>query len=366
MSQPARLPLVDGLKAAACLLIICHHLAFYGPMSDRAYSLAPELIDWLYHYGRMAVQVFLVVGGFLAAGALESLDAGKLARPDILLWRRYRRLAVPCMAALACAILSAMLVRPWLDHPSVPAPPELTQVLAHVFLLQDLLEVEALSAGVWYVAIDFQLYALALGLCWLSRNHAGAARPTILVLAFTMASLLFFNLDASWDATSLYFFGAYGLGMLAFRASRQRTPQWAAAGLAALGGLALLLAFRERIAVALATALLLGLAPSRGWMHRGAHVRGIAWLARRSYSVFLIHFPICLLVNSLWAQCFPEGAWINLAGMALALVASVAAGALFFRLIEEHHADFTRNRYYRRLVPAGLLLCAAISMATSQ
>ena len=29
---------------------------------------------------------------------------------------------------------------------------------------------EALSAGVWYVAIDFQLFALAVGLLWLGRQ----------------------------------------------------------------------------------------------------------------------------------------------------------------------------------------------------
>jgi peptidoglycan/LPS O-acetylase OafA/YrhL len=363
MSQPARLPLVDGLKAAACLLIICHHLAFYGPMSDRAYALAPGLIDWLYHYGRMAVQIFLVVGGFLAAGVLERLDAGKLARPGALLWRRYRRLAVPCMAALAFAILAAMLVRPWLDHPSVPDTPELVQLIVHMLLLQDVLGVEALSAGVWYVSIDFQLYALALGLFWLSRKHPAAPRPTTLVLVLTLASLLFFNLDPAWDSTGLYFFGSYGLGMLAFRASRRARPEWAMAGLVALGGTALLLAFRERIAVALATAALLGLAHAHGWMQWGAHSHRIAWLARRSYSIFLIHFPVCLLVNALWTQLFPEGAWVNLAGMGVALAASLAAGALFFRLIEDRRPDFTR--YFPRLVPASLLLCAALSMATN-
>jgi hypothetical protein len=33
---------------------------------------APGLINWLYNDGRMAVQVFLVGGGFLAAGSLVS------------------------------------------------------------------------------------------------------------------------------------------------------------------------------------------------------------------------------------------------------------------------------------------------------
>eukprot|EP01036_Dinobryon_divergens_P051580 gene51580-69022_t len=51
--------LIDLIKAVGCLLIVAHHLAFYGPMSDIAHPLAPTLMAWLYDYGRMAVQVFL-------------------------------------------------------------------------------------------------------------------------------------------------------------------------------------------------------------------------------------------------------------------------------------------------------------------
>ncbi|MDE2367263.1 MAG: acyltransferase family protein, partial [Betaproteobacteria bacterium] len=59
---------MDVLKAIACLSIVLHHLAAYGPMSEIAYPLAPRLIDGLFEYGRMAVQVFFVVTGFLFAG----------------------------------------------------------------------------------------------------------------------------------------------------------------------------------------------------------------------------------------------------------------------------------------------------------
>jgi len=51
----SRLPLIDALKAIASQLIVIHHLAFYGPMSDYALPLAPKLIPWLYDYARIAV-----------------------------------------------------------------------------------------------------------------------------------------------------------------------------------------------------------------------------------------------------------------------------------------------------------------------
>ena len=35
-NDAARLPAIDALKAIACVLIVLHHLAFYGPMADIA------------------------------------------------------------------------------------------------------------------------------------------------------------------------------------------------------------------------------------------------------------------------------------------------------------------------------------------
>ena len=65
------MPVVDALKAIACLMIVLHHLSVYGPMSDVAYPLFPGLIDWLYQYGRMAVQAFLSWRVFWWPGSLH-------------------------------------------------------------------------------------------------------------------------------------------------------------------------------------------------------------------------------------------------------------------------------------------------------
>ena len=69
----SRLPFVDALRAFASNVIVWHHLAYYGPLSDFAYELAPVSIDFLYLYGRMIVAVFLVVGGFVTAQNINPL-----------------------------------------------------------------------------------------------------------------------------------------------------------------------------------------------------------------------------------------------------------------------------------------------------
>lgn len=389
MSAPARvhLPIVDTLKGVCCLLIVCHHLAFYGPMSDVAHPLAPALLDWLADYARMAVQVFLVVGGFLAAGALAPAGRARFDRPGPLILRRYRRLAMPYLAALGLSVLVSAAARPWLDAPALlPGLPHLPQLLAHTVFLQDLLGLEALSAGVWYVAIDFQLFAgtvLLLALAqWLGRvaGRTGLDRRLGLglVAALAVLSLLVFNRHAGLDDTAFYFFGAYGLGMLAYWAGGSSRPRRWIALLAAIGILALALDWRTRIAVALAAAL--ALAWTR-WRQQAA-LRGdgaasgrdgaaipqrrpaaappalapLERLGRMSYSVFLVHFPVCILVSLAVDRGWPDDPLANAAGMAAALLLSMGAGLLLHHAVERRADSWRRMlRLLLALVACGLL-----------
>ncbi|WP_430407374.1 acyltransferase family protein [Hydrogenophaga sp.] len=235
---PQRLMLIDAFKAVASQLIVLHHLAFYGPMSDWTHRVLPDLVAWFSQDARMAVQVFLVVAGFLAARSLA--PAGALAptqSPGRLLWQRYVRIALPYTAALVVAVVCTELARQWMAHDSLPERAEFWQFVWHALLLHTLLDVDSLSAGVWYVAIDFQLYALLLGLLWISRGVRGPW-PQVLVAVGVLVSLFHFNLDADWDAWALYFFGAYGMGVLTGWATRNpaawREGRWPMAALLAL------------------------------------------------------------------------------------------------------------------------------------
>jgi peptidoglycan/LPS O-acetylase OafA/YrhL len=359
----ARLPHVDLLKAVACQLIVLHHLAFYGPMADVAAALAPAVFAFLADPARMAVQVFLVVGGFLAARSLAPQGVLRGERPWALRLRdRYLRLALPLAAMLVVAVLANAVADRWMDHPSISEPPTVTQFLLHLLLLHDLAGEDALSAGVWYVAIDFQLFALMLLLLhgaralsrWLGGSAAGAP---VLVLAAVALSLLVINRWPAWDVGAPYFFGAYGLGALAAWLSgplaRPAAPGAAEAGLgqptalALLAGatglvvLALVVDFRARIALAGLTALVLMLG-SWAWSETrhntrlsGAGPRTVQVLSDISYAVFLIHFPVCLLVNAAFHSAAPgEPLWQAL-GVGVAWAASLVAGWAFHRWVEQ-------------------------------
>lgn len=373
-SATSRTPLIDVAKALACVAIVWHHLAFYGPMSDIAQPLAPAFIGWLYDQGRMAVQVFLVLGGYLATASLAPQGAARFDHAGAAVAKRFVRLVVPYAVALLLTVLVSAAVRPWMAHPSVPDEPTLAQLLANALLLQDIVGEDALSAGAWYVAIDFQLFALSV-LIWAgvralpgnwARRH-GAALAQAAVVAGVAGSLWLFNRVAGLDMWAVYFFGAYGLGMMAYWAVRSARPLGASAWVGAmvlLGGAALVIDFRGRIAVALVTALCLVAALRserlRAWRGWAPLVR----LGQMSYSVFLVHFAVCLLVNAVVSHLWPTAPWPNALGMVLAFGLSLAAGRQLYLRVEQHVPSWsTALRWQAGLVGAGLLVAVSNNWA---
>ena len=231
------------------------------------------------------------------------------------------------------------------------------QLLAHLFLSNELLNQEALSAGVWYVGVDFQLFVIVALVLW-AAGMASRRWPSMRKLApvavaiLTVASLLIFNCDDAWDETALYFFAYYGLGCLAWWVTG-RPGGWMRLGLvAAVVMLTLAIDFRERVVVALVVMLVLGAARQSGWLLAMSMPRPILYLARISFSVFLVHFPLSLLVSATVSHYFGQQLFANLLGMVASLILSIAGGALFYRWVE--------SRTDRAPVRAGILAAYAL------
>lgn len=357
----SRMPFIDALKAICCLLIVTHHLAIYGPMSDIAYPLIPALLDWLREYGRIAVQMFFVIAGFLAAAKLAPQGLSLVTTPVRLIQHRYLRLITPYLAALTLAIGCAALAKIWMNHESIPGTPNLFQLLAHIFLLHDLLNQEVLSAGIWYVAIDFQLFVLTILLFWISKQIQNRypdlqMLSLILILSLTTISLLFFNRDSYWDETALYFFGSYGLGVLIYWASVSRHQLFWFILLSALIFAALTVDFRSRIALAGSVMLILGLAQYYDVLNSRRVPGYLAYLGRASYSIFLVHFPISLVVNAAFFRFLPHQPAIQLFGLLLAVGASIGTGILLYNWLEVR--PVTHRMHV--LLPAGFITCGLL------
>jgi peptidoglycan/LPS O-acetylase OafA/YrhL len=207
---------VDVLKVVAAQFIVWHHFSAYGPMAETMTLMWPQLMEWLYRYARLAVQVFLVVGGYLAA---QSVMHKPVQHPLLSIVKRYLRLVPFYVLALALISVAVAMSRDTIHATWLPSEPSFWQFLTHGLLLHDLLGFEALSSGAWYVAIDFQLYALLILLSH-SLHTENHKRLSVGIALLCVASMWQFNRVDDLDIWAIYFFAAYGLGVLAAWAKR--------------------------------------------------------------------------------------------------------------------------------------------------
>jgi len=339
-----RYPFLDFLRAVASQLIVWHHLSFYGPLPETAYPLAPHLLDWLARYARMAVQVFFVLGGFFTA---RSLTRSKPLTGAVILstmWQRYRRIGTPYLVALTVAIFANALARRWMQHEAISDSPSVGQLLAHAAFLHDILGYPALTAGIWYLAIDFQLFFLCLltfagAEIWARRrgdtSSDAVPRLVLKVLApLALGSLFWFNRHPKYDAWAIYFVGSYFLGIVLHEFLEGRLRLSWAASYFGLVVLAAIVDPRPRLLVAAVTAMIVFAAARTGIMQKWPTNNVVNYFGRISYSLFLIHFPVLLVVNAWGAVRFTASPAMALAGLLLAYGLSVLAGILLYHGVE--------------------------------
>ncbi len=308
----------------AAQFIVWHHFSAYGPMADTMTLAWPQLMEWLYRYARLAVQVFLVVGGYLAA---QSVMSKPITHPVVHIIKRYLRLVPFYVLALALISVAVAVSRDTIHASWLPSEPTVWQFLAHSLLMHDILGFEALSSGAWYVAIDFQLYALLIVLCHALHTEKHQ-RVSVIVALLCIASMWQFNRVDELDMWAVYFFGAYGLGVLAAWAKRSAFEAkvfWLTA-LFAIG--ALWLEYRTRLSLALLTAVWLVIKP-KGMVHWTPMKRVVHRLSNSAYVLFLTHFGVIVLFSDMWnkshfydpdmALALTSFAWLCCVGMGLFL-----------------------------------------------
>lgn len=317
-------------------MIVWHHLSAYGLIAQTLQTQWPVLMDQIYEQARLAVHIFLVIAGYLAA---QSLGSRPIVNVRHVLIKRYTRLVLPFAASLLWAILIVSLTRPFIQADWLPETPSMMQLLAHVFLFSEQFDFPALSSGVWYVAIDFQLYALFAVLIYVLRpskywQHPLSKRALSFgVAVMCVASLFWFNRHEAWDDWAVYFFGSYGLGILAAWAQRSRTDALIFCVTCVLGIVSLFVALRSRICLALVIALVLSL-KTQGQAHWGTWQRLTHRLANSSYALFLTHFGVIVLFNALWTIEHLSHPALAVGFAAVAWLCSVAVGVLFHERVE--------------------------------
>lgn len=329
-----RLQFVIALRAVASILILWHHFALYPPLRQWATPLIGGTLDWLELHAR-ATQVFFVVGGYVMARSM-SRQNWSLRRMSSFITQRYYRLGIPYLGAIALAISGYVVARGWLPDSVLGEAVSFPQLLAHLFFLQDILGYEQLSAGLWFVCINFQL-SLVYGFCLLLRDTVGAGKVDLVgLLGWPLAffSLFYFGLNDTKDSWWLYFFPYFFMGVVIHRSLRDGGFRWEFWLYQLLFVGAMVFEWRWRLLSALVVGFLLYSSERMGWGRLWPSNRAITWVGKVSYSLFLVHFPVLVLVATLWTRLgwtTPPGA---VAGLFVAFGLSMLVAGQFHRWVE--------------------------------
>jgi peptidoglycan/LPS O-acetylase OafA/YrhL len=101
--------------------------------------------------------------------------------------------------------------------------------------------------------------------------------------------------------------------------------------------------WRWRLVSALVVGTLLFAADKTGLSTRWPKNRLVAYLGRTSYSLFLIHFPVLVVISTLWMRLGWHSAPAAVWGLLIAYLVSVAASAGFYQLVEVPAAKLAKQ-----------------------
>lgn len=159
---------IDGMRGIAALGVVVYHLS--GNLKPELSQLFPEFINIVFSYGYLGVPVFFVISGFvISLSVKDATITADYAGKFIL--RRSIRLDPTYWASIALAIVLLVFKNQMMGESEVV--PSVSDVLAHMFYLQDLLAIEpVISVVYWTLCLEIQLYLFYLLTVWLSQKMA--------------------------------------------------------------------------------------------------------------------------------------------------------------------------------------------------
>lgn len=320
-------PTINILKAIACQIIVLHHIFNYGNISENLAANLGGIGDVFFNISRMAVQIFLVIGGYLATQNMLSPSNSKVNLKNTII-NRYLRLTVPMIIALTLTIFISYISTIYGGTNFNPSIESIEQVIAHAFLLHSVFDFNSLSAGVWYVAIDFQLYILLGITVYFSNKNENKIKAIIFLMG--VASIFIWNLNSNLDVWAIYFIGSYSIGVLAYNYNKNSKIFYLSIIIFSIG---LLYEFRGRLLLAIATGLILASNIDKfAFTTIMCKSKFIKKISEVSYSIFLTHFSVIIVFNTFFIGKYNLFESLTIA--LLILITSNVLGYYFYKIIE--------------------------------
>lgn len=323
-------PVLDYLRGFAASAVCFFHFTngnlLFLPATDPFRSAG--------HWGRLGVECFFVISGFVIPYSLFKKQLHLSGLVDFFA-RRLKRLEPPY---LACIVLAVLLngASHWAGNSAVSASPypSAQQLLAHIGYANALLGYEWLNPVFWTLALEFQFYLFVAAAFWLIANDNAAIR--------SCATPLFAGIGVLADGSSsllpqwLPLF-SLGIGVSQYFRGCISRP-WLAACLSVCGVAALkTLGMVPAIAGLLTALTILGV----GCRKLPTFLWPLQALGVISYSLYLVHVPIGMRVVNLACR-LPDDVALRYLAVVAAFCVSVIAAILYYRYVEAPSARWSR------------------------
>jgi peptidoglycan/LPS O-acetylase OafA/YrhL len=359
--QAFRVPWLDGVRAVASTYVVLHH-AFLSVWPGYPDNHGPAYLGWLVP-GQFGVVVFIVVSGYSLTLAPLS-NAGRLpGGVGAFARRRIWRILPPYWAALIGSTLLVNLFAAPRDATFV----DLKSFLVHAFLAQDLTANTTPNGAFWSIAVEAQIYVLFPLVLLMMRRRGALLMALAIALLTSMAHVLAIHGPSVFHKVENFtpqLFVAFAFGVAA-AALTSRESRWldrlcspllvGVVAALAVGGMwlsgprmVMTHVYWSDLVVGLVTAMAF-LALGRGATTFGTLLasRPLAGLGRFSYSTYLVHAPVLLVVAVLLVRPLgwsPVPSFMLLVGTGLLLALGMAYG--FFLVFEK---PFLTVRSFRAL-----------------
>ena len=367
-SKPARYQSLDLWRGAACLMLVLYHTSFYVPTGLRLWDLSTwSIADGALKVANLlwvGVPIFFVVSGYCIAASVDSMTRKPYSLKTYF-GRRVRRIYPPLWIACIWAIgvtvaISTFWPSLYADCRQLPRWEDwslwnwvgnftATESWQHHVSGS---EASYLMNNTWTLCYEEQFYAL-VGLMLL----VSARRFFVAALVLCAVTLVCRHVgrwqeleQAGWFFEGHWLLFAAGIFLFYQLTHASRAGWWAILSLFAAGMIyaaidrAMVTAdgrqkhFDEYLFVSCAFALLL--IALRRWDAVCMNARllyPLQWCGKRSYSIYLTHFPVVVALSCLLYQLGATTPWDWLLfTLPACLALSLALGWVFHLLVERH------------------------------
>lgn len=329
MANAKHISILDPMRGVAALAVVLFH--YTGSVLP---TIRPNALTDPMAYGKLGVQVFFVISGFVIPYALQR-SGYTWSGLRLFMARRFTRIAPPAYVAALFMILfyySAIIIN---GHPvegnEIPAI-GWRSVIGNLTFLAEYMDTLWFNFVYWSLTAEFEFY-LVIGLMFpLLRSGSPTWRVALLLVAVALSCLI--------PGPKFFHYSAYFLlGMLIYLWQETTTSR---ALLIAVGLLTVTLDIVHDHLLAISVSLVAtGIIATR----TTARTAVTDWLGKVSYSLYIIHVPVAYFAESIVKRLTelhttPMGKLVLLAGY---LILSFIAAELFHRWVERPFINLSKR-----------------------